>query len=50
VNKYNERDVDVEQLHEELTEEFLGLIEETRKAFESNNDLGISFEVRGFIV
>ena len=48
VNKYNERDVDVEQLHEEITDGFLSLIEETRNAFESNNDLGISFEEKSF--
>ena len=48
VNKYNERDVDVEQLHEELTDGFLDLIDETRKAFESNNELGISFEEKSF--
>ncbi len=48
VNKYNERDVDVDQLHEEITEGFLSLIDEARKAFDSNNDLGISFEEKSF--
>jgi len=48
VNKYNERDVDVEQLHEEITDGILDLIESIKNEMEPNNDLDISFEEKAF--
>ncbi len=48
VNKYNERDVNVEQLHEEITDGILDLIENIKHELESNNDLEISFEEKAF--
>ena len=48
VNKYNERDVNVEQLHEEITDGILDLIENIKKELASNHDLAISFEEKAF--
>ncbi len=48
VNKYNERDVDVEQLHEEITDSILDLIESIKQELEPDNDLNISFEEKAF--
>jgi len=48
VNKYNERDVDLEKLHEEITDGILNLIENIKIEMEPNNDLDISFEEKAF--
>ena len=48
VNKYNERDVDLPELYDEIIDECFGLIDQTREAYNSNNYLGISFEEKSF--
>ena len=48
VNRYNERDVDVHGLVDEMADDFMGLIDEARVVLNSNNDLGISFEEKSF--
>ena len=48
VNKYNERDVDIDDLHDEITNEIFDLISSLKDELNSNDELDISFEEKAF--
>ncbi len=48
VNKYNERDIDEDGLHNEITDEIFSLISDLKNVMASGDELDISFEEKAF--